>query len=248
MADFAAQPFPITRWSLISRARISGDPMARGALDELLRRYLPALTTHLVLSRRLSEDRADELLQGFIASRVVEQQLLSRSGPEKGRFRTFLLVSMNNFLVDQIRAAGAQKRGGDLRSLDDEEAAHLQPPDDEPDPSAAYEIAWARRVIEQAAALMHEQCAREDRSDIWEVFKGRLLEPALDGAEPIPYEQLIARFGYESPDRASNVLMTAKRSFQRALRQVVADYCEEGEVEAELRELQATVARPGRRI
>jgi RNA polymerase sigma-70 factor (ECF subfamily) len=245
MSDFVSQPFPVTRWSLISRARGAPDLTSRQALDELLRRYLPALKTHLVLTRRLDPDRADDLLQSFAAARVVEQGLLDRVGPGRGRFRTYLLHAMNNFLVDQIRAARAQKRSaGDVHSFGAAEGGPpIDPADDAPTPADAFDQAWARQVIDQAAALMREQCAREDRADIWDVFVGRVLAPALDGAEPVPYERLVARFGYATPEQASNVLMTAKRSFQRALRQVVADYCDEAEVEDELRELRAVAAR-----
>ena len=247
MSEFVSQPFPVTRWSLISQARGGPTSVSRQALDELLRRYLPALKTHLVLTRRLDPDRADDLLQSFAASRVVESGLLDRVGPGKGKFRTYLLQAMNNFLIDQIRAERAQKRsGGDVHSLhadDADEGRGIDPPDDAPTPAAAFDQAWARQVIEQAAAVMREHCLREDRADIWEVFVGRVLAPALEGAAPVPYEQLVTRFDYGTPEQASNVLMTAKRSFQRALRQVVLDYCDESEVEDELRDLRVVVSR-----
>jgi RNA polymerase sigma-70 factor (ECF subfamily) len=243
VSDTPVQPFPLTRWSLIARARSGSTPWARQALDELLQRYLPALRTHLLLSRRLDPDRADDLLQSFVTSRFVEQSLLSSAGPEKGRFRTFVLKAMNNFLIDQIRKEQAQKRGGTAKSLDAADSQHWHSQDETADPAAAYDLAWARRVIEQAAESMRTQCLRDDRADIWEVFVARVLSPTLEGAQPVPYEQLIARFHYETPERAANVLVTAKRTFQRALREVVADYCDEGEVDDEIRELQSIVSR-----
>lgn len=245
MADFVSQPFPVTRWSLISRARGVADPVSRDALDELLRRYLPALKAHLVLSRRLAVDQADDLLQSFVASRFVEQSLLGNAGPEKGRFRTLLLRSMNNYLIDQLRAARAHKRSADTaRSLDELADDSLDPADSAAhDPSHNFDLAWARQVIDQAAEIMRAECAREDRSDIWEVFRGRILLPALDGSAPTPYDVLVGQFRYETPEQAANVLVTAKRSFQRALRRVVADYCDGDDVDAELRELQRAAAR-----
>jgi hypothetical protein len=74
-----------------------------------------------------------------------------------------------------------------------------------------------------------------------------VLGPTLDGASPTPYEQLVARFGYTTPDQAANVLTTGKRSFQRALREVVVDYCDENEVDDEIRDLQSIVAGGHRR-
>lgn len=248
MSNSLSQPFPVTRWSLISRARGEADAVSRQALDELLRRYLPALKAHLVLSRKLSIDQAEDLLQSFVASRFVEQNLLGNVGPEKGRFRTFLLRAMNNYLIDQIRAARTRKRGGgSQRSLDELADDALDPADpNASDPAGSFDLAWARQVIDQAGEIMRAECAHEDRLDIWEVFRGRILLPALDGSAPTPYQTLVEQFGYETPDQAANVLVTAKRSFQRALRRVVADYCSDEDVEAELRELQAAAARPNR--
>ena len=71
---------------------------------------------------------------------------------------------------------------------------------------------------------------------------GRGLGPSVVGAPPTPYQQLVARFGYATPDQAANVLTTGKRSFQRALREVVADYCDENQVDDEIRDLQSIVA------
>jgi RNA polymerase sigma-70 factor (ECF subfamily) len=239
------QPFPATRWSLIARARGDAGPDRRKALDELLRRYLPALRTHLLLSRRLDPDRADDLLQSFVADRFVEQSLLSGVGPEKGRFRTLLLRAMNNFLIDQLRREQAQKRGGSAQFVGEPDAALHSPSAGLDDPAVQYDLAWARQVIDQASALMRAQCAREDRVDIWEVFYGRVLAPTLQGAPPTPYEELVTRFHYETPEQAANVLITGKRSFQRALREVVADYCDAGAVADEIRDLRSIVARGG---
>jgi len=250
MSEHAPQSFPLTRWSLILRARggDGGHPLtdaqSRQALDDLLRRYLPALRTHLLVSRRVDPDTAADLLQGFVASRVVENGLLDRVGPGKGRFRTYLLYALNNFVIDQIRAQRAQKRAAaNVYSLEALDTMSPADGDDRAEPAAQFELVWARQVIDHATELMRERCAREGRSDIWEVFVGRVLAPALDGAAPVPYDELVARFGYETPEQASNVLTTAKRTFQRCLRQVVADYCDESEVDDEIRELRALVAR-----
>src|SRR5678815_2750589 len=83
--------FPITRWSLIARATGPLDGVARAALDELVARYSPALRAHLVQARR-----------------VLEQNLLLKADPARGKFRTFLLTSLRNCLVDSVRAARAK--------------------------------------------------------------------------------------------------------------------------------------------
>ena len=103
-------------------------------------------------------------------------------------------------------------------------------------------MAWARQVIDLAAQAMREECVHSGRQDMWDVFDARVLAPALHGAPPVPYDQLVQRFGYRTPDQASNVLITAKRTFQRALREVVAQYADDDQIDDEIRELKVLVS------
>jgi hypothetical protein len=235
--------FPLTRWSLIGRAaQISpGDPRTRAALNELVSRYLPALRAHLVLTRRMQPDDADELLQDFLASKVLEQGLFGRANQSLGRFRTFLLAALGNFLVDSVRAAQAKKRAAEKQAIPiDDQRDSL--PDSADDPSAAFQSEWARQVIRRALTLMHQQCASENRQDLWRVFEARVLSPTLEGSEPIDYARLMNELGFDSTQQASNALITAKRMFQRSLRDAIAEYAADDQIEQELKDLKALLA------
>ena len=71
----------------------------------------------------------------------------------------------------------------------------------------------------------------------------RVLNPTLLGTEAPPYEQVAADLGFESAHQAANALVTAKRTFTRALRSVVGEYAaDEREISAELRELWTTLS------
>src|SRR5262245_12597239 len=189
--------FPLTRWSLIGRAAqiAPGDPRTRAALNELVTRYLPALRAHLVLTRRMQPDDADELLQDFLASKVLEQGLFGRANQALGRFRTFLLAALGNLLVDSVRASQAKKRAAEKQAIpiDDQRDSLLDSADD---PSAAFQGEWARQVMRRALALMHQQCASENRQDLWRVFEARVLSPTLEGSEPIHYGRLMNELGF----------------------------------------------------
>lgn len=241
-----AQPFPATSWSLVARAAQADGTTFRAALDELLRKYLPALKTHLVLTRKLPPDRADDLLQGFVASRVVENALVSRADQKQGKFRTFLLAALNNYVIDQLRAEGAKKRSpgaGAIRELDDEHDRQESKRSRRDDPASAFDVAWAREVMNQAVERMRRECEQSGRTDLWGVFHGRVVAPALDGVEPLDYDALVRQFGFASPDQASNALVTAKRTFQRILRQVVGEYEGGEQVDEELRDLKSILGR-----
>ena len=91
---------------------------------------------------------------------------------------------------------------------------------------------------------MRDECEKSGRADVWGVFQSRLLAPILEGVEPIPYEDLVRQWGLQSPSHASNLLITAKRMFARAIRVVVGEYVAGGDdSESEIRELMEILAR-----
>ena len=240
MSEHAQYRFPTTRWTLVERAGEQGSSGA-DALGQLLTRYLSPLRAHLVLQKRLPPQQVDDLLQGFISDKVLDRDLVGGAVREKGRFRTFLLVALDRYVSDQARSASRKRRSPDGQvSL--QEAPDAADPT--PSPSGVFEAAWARQVLANAAQLMREECDASGRPDVWAVFEGRVLYPTLEGAQPVPYSQLVERLSLASVDAASNLLITAKRMFARRLRAVVGEYMgEDGEVEQEIADLRAILGR-----
>jgi DNA-directed RNA polymerase specialized sigma24 family protein len=228
--------FRTTQWSLVERAAgaASGATLRGEALSELLRRYLPAMKSHLVRRLRIEPDRAEDLLQGFIVRKILEYDLLSRADKSRGKFRTLLLTSLDNFVRTEL---GRPAR----------EAASEVPeetPDDCAAPGSDFDVPWAQALLGQAIEQMCAECARLDRSDVWGVFDARVLAPTLRDEPPLEYSELIERFKFESPAQASNVLMTGKRMFERTLRALVAEYAaDESEIDAEIEDLRCVLSR-----
>jgi hypothetical protein len=80
VADGQLNVFPATQWSLVERARQSDAVGRHEAQGFLLKRYLPALRSHLVLEKRLSADQTQDLLQGFVAAdEIIERSLLDHA-------------------------------------------------------------------------------------------------------------------------------------------------------------------------
>jgi len=240
--DLGERRFPTTQWSLVGRVG-QDDPQARReALDRLLTCYLPALRAHLVYGRGLSPHDADDLLQEFVAGKVLERDILARADRQLGKFRTFLLTALERFRSNWMRGQRARRRtpghGPPVQAGD--RAEDIPAPDA---PSASFDLAWARSVIAEAARRMEEECRSTGRAEVWGVFQSRVLRPSLEGAEPAEYQQLVERFGLQSPSQASNVLVTGKRMYVRALRSVVAEYAgDAAEIEAEIDQLREIVA------
>lgn len=233
------QPFPKTHWSLVRRAGgqgagIDGDHEAarREALATLLARYAPALRSYLRVIRRIPAEAADDLLQAFIADRLLAGELLRGADAQRGQFRTLLLTSLNRFATSRFRAQRLRAAAGGGQ-LDSEIAS-----DHSPSPAAAVEAAWARALVHGVVEAMRAECAATGRPDVWAVFEGRILAEVFDQRQPIAYEELAARYGLRTPAQAANLLVTAKRMYARLLRTAVAEYePDEARIEAEIADL-----------
>ena len=225
--------FPSTHWSLVGRAAASDLAASRGALATLLNRYLLPMKVYLVRKRRLSGEEADDLLQSFVGEKVLDGEFVAAADQKRGRFRSFLLTSLDHFLIDQVRRRKGHVWAGDEEALDP--AA--------PQGSDPFDVEWARQVINEALRRMEDECRAAGRADVWAMFERRVVGPTLLDRPAPPYEQLVAEIGFASPTQASNCLVTAKRMFARTLRDVVTEYAgEDANVEAELRDLMSILS------
>ena len=102
--------FPTTQWSLVLAAGDREAAAGNHALAELCRAYWRPLYT-FVRRRGYPEEEAKDLTQDFFVM-LLERDVIARVDRERGRFRTFLLVTLRNFLADQHDRNTALKRGG----------------------------------------------------------------------------------------------------------------------------------------
>lgn len=237
--------FPTTQWSLIVRAGNNGGDCSRQAMAELLGRYLTPMRAHLVNRRHMHPVDADDLLQAFLADRVLEDELVSCAVQGRGRFRNFLLTALDHFVLNYFRSLQAQKRQPKghrvSRELVDVVGGNGEA-------GQAFDVAWGREVIEQAVGEMREECIAARRPDVWGVFEARVLRPCLESVSPTPYRELVERFNFATPSQATNILVTGNRMFLRALKSVVGRYAKDGQaVEEELLDLQRILSSSGAR-
>jgi len=236
-----ASTFPTTRWTLVELVQRSDGELRKSVLADLLRAYLPALRCHLVFVRRFDSHTADDLLQSFVTEKILAKGIIGHAIRSRGRFRNFLLVSLNRFVANHYRDARRLKRyGGNVGPP--EQFLALQ--DTLPVVEDAFEISWAKQVLVQAIERMRAECNCSGRPDVWGVFEERIWKPAQHGVQPMAYELLVARYGFVSPTQASNVLTTASRMYRRCLRSIVANYTRnESEIDDEIADLQRILSR-----
>jgi RNA polymerase sigma-70 factor (ECF subfamily) len=204
--------FPTTNWTNVRDAGAEPVLGARPALDELLRRYWPALWAHLVYRKRVPADRAEDLVQSFVEKKILQRNLVGVADPGKGRFRTFLLTALDRFLIDCRRKECAVAPVVELSAEIGMEG--------EPD---VFGVAWAMQVLIESLRRMQSECALKQRPDLWGIFAGRTLA-VLGGTEPLSYQVLAERYGLHSDKQAANRYHTAEVMFQRCCRAELADY------------------------
>lgn len=244
MAPFGKEgpeSFPQTQWSLVGRAGVSDQQGRRQALGQLLPMYLPAMRAHLLAHKGLSPEQADDVIQEFVARKILEKNLIGQADRQLGKFRTFLLTALDRFLLNWLRDHQSARRSPTRPMVALEDQA--EPASRDERPSDAFDVAWARQVIAKALRQMRAECEAAGRREVWAMFECRVVGPILEGKPPTDYRDLVQRFGLHSPTQASNLLVTAKRMYARALRAVIAQYAaDEEEIDSELAELQAVLA------
>jgi len=137
--------FQKTSWELVRAARNAE------ALDGLIRMYWKPLY-FFVRQKGYDNETAKDLVQDFLTA-ALEHGTLLKADPARGRFRTFLLAALTNFIKDWNRSAARLKRGGGhaLLSLDfeggEQEYSHVTATEETPE--ALFHRAWARGLLAQ---------------------------------------------------------------------------------------------------
>ncbi len=151
--------FATTRWSLVRQAGEQDSPAADAALQQLCQSYWYPLYS-FVRFRGYDSATAEDLTQAFFA-RLLQRRDIANATPEKGRFRSYLLAAMKNFLANEWDKQQAQKRGGDRLhfSMDfaDADRRFCQASVDGQTPELSFERQWAMALLDR----VHTQLARE---------------------------------------------------------------------------------------
>src|SRR6266704_6836650 len=157
--DGANRIFATTHWSVILAAKEGDSPSAQEALEKLCRAYWYPIYAYL-RRRGCGEHDAQDLTQGFFAQ-LLERRSIQGVEREKGKFRSFLLASLNYFVADERDRANAQKRGGgrEIFSLDVQEAEqrYRLEPADEHSPEKIFEHRWAMTLLDQVLARLGQE-------------------------------------------------------------------------------------------
>ena len=238
--------FATTRWSLIltSADLVGDDQRARLALSELCRLYWRPIFS-FVCRRGHSAEDAQDLTQDFFLM-MLEGNWLKHADPNRGRFRSLLLKSLQKFLNDAAAKRQARKRGGDMQfvSWDDwmaEAPSQLTVSASAIDSWPAerlFDLRWAATVVEHALRRLREECESQGKLRAFEA-----LRPCL-GAErdDVSYSTLSQTLAVPEAT-VKRLVHRLRQRYRTLLRDEVAEtVADPAEIDNEIRHLCSVLA------
>jgi RNA polymerase sigma factor (sigma-70 family) len=231
--------FVTTQWTVVLSAARNDTPRARAALESLCQTYWHPLYAY-VRRRGHSPEDAQDLTQEFFA-RILERNAVATVSRDKGRFRSFLLASLNHFLADEWDKSRAQKRGGGKVITLDPQIAETQLSEAAArglTPEQAFEHRWAITLLEQVYHRLGEEYRQQGKASLFDALRLTLA----GSSAAAPYAELARQL--DLTEGAVKVAVHRLRQrYRDLLRQTIADtVAGPEEVEDELRYLFRTLS------
>jgi RNA polymerase sigma factor (sigma-70 family) len=233
--------FGATPWTDVTLAQQGVSTASRSALERLCGLYWYPVYAH-VRQRGLGPHDAEDLTQEFF-SLLIEKNYLGAADRKRGRFRSFLLVAVNRFLVNAYHRERTLKRGGGqtIVSIDQHAAEHWLESEagTELSPDQSFDRRWARSVLEHALVLLQADYAQRGQPELFEALK----EFATGDAEHRDYAEVAARLGMNSGAVAVAVHRLRQRYRELLLAEIQSTIANPDHAEAELRHLVSALQR-----
>jgi RNA polymerase sigma factor (sigma-70 family) len=228
--------FPATRPSILERIRDDDPEARREAFGDLVEGYWKPVYKHLRLTWRADADEASDLTQAFFAD-AYQKSWLERYEPSKARFRTFVRVCADRFVMNQRQAATRLKRGGGVQTIPlDFEGAEREVAaarDGAADPDERFHQEFVRALFDKAVQDLRAEYDAAGRTTSFTLFERYDLAPEAGAS----YAALAAEYGLTT-SQVTNALAQVRRRFrERALASLRGLCGSEQEFRREAREL-----------
>lgn len=237
--------FVTTRWSLIRPHPGAGTPSKIDpGLAQLCQIYWRPIFT-FIYRLRYSEADAQDLTQEFFIM-IMEGNLLEAADPNRGRFRSLLLKSLNRFLIDTTAKQRRLKRGGEVQFVSLESWMAEAPPQlclpkammESAPPEALFDAGWAAAIAEEALRRLRLECESKRRRRVYKVLHPYLTSERSE----ISYEALSRALGVPEMS-VKSLLYHFRLRYRSLLREEIAKTVEsEAKVDEEIRYLCASLS------
>jgi len=226
--------FRTTHWSIVLTAATGDSTVRHSALSTLCKTYWYPLYAFARRQGRNAED-AEDAVQDYFA-RLLAKDSLASVRPENGRFRSFLLTSLKNFLANDWDRKHTVKRGGrcDIVSWDSRSAEerYLFEPHHDATPEKLFEQSWAYTAIQSVLDQLRTDYVTAGKDKIFDEIQSYLEE---EGANS--YAEIGAKLNM-TEGAVKMAVVRLRENFRQRLRAEVAQtVADVGEVDEELRHL-----------
>jgi len=227
--------FASTHWSIVAQSAQTDVPEAANALAQLCETYWPPIYS-FIRRRGYAPSDAEDLTQSFFAH-FLRTKAYSRTDRLHGKFRSFLLASVKNFLADNWDREQAIRRGGGYRfvSLDQGTAESFYDVASASDSTAErlFELRWAKSLTAGALDSLREELKVEGKAKLFEQLKN-----FLTGGSVIPsYDEASARMDLPRATVKTHVHRLRQRYREIVRREIARTVSAPHEIDEELRYL-----------
>jgi DNA-directed RNA polymerase specialized sigma24 family protein len=227
--------FATTHWSVVAQSALTDVPEATSALARLCETYWPPVYS-FVRRRGYPPPEAQDLTQSFFAF-FLRTKAYARTDKLQGKFRSFLLASVKNFLADNWDREQAIRRGRDYQfvPLDQQVAETFYDASSASDSTAErlFELRWAKSLTAGALDSLRQELQAEGKINIFEELKNFLI-----GGSVLPsYDEASARMGLPRATVKTHVHRLRQRYREIVRREVARTVSSPHEIDEELRYL-----------
>ena len=209
--------FPATRHSAIERIRDANPEIRRAAFGDLVEGYWKPVYKYLRLTWRLDTEDARDLTQGFFAD-AFQKAWLERYEPGKARFRTFVRVCADRFVMNMRQSSSRLKRGGGVQTLPlDFDGAEREVASRRlvsmPEPDEFFHQEFVRALFDKTVQDLRAEYDEKERPVPFALFERYDLAPA----EGVSYAQLAQEFHLTQAQVTNHLAHVRRRFRERAL-------------------------------
>ncbi len=232
--------FATTHWSVVSAAGKPESTKYRQALETLCQTYWFPLYAYL---RRQGHNchQAEDYTQAFFAH-LLEKRGLRLADPKQGKFRSFLLASLKNFVANELDRIRSKKRGGGekILSLDIDSAEHQYGLEaiHELTAEKLFERSWAMTVLNRTMAALQDEFAGKNKQELFENLKVYLTAKK----SPISYRDAATQLNISEAAVKVAVHRLRKRYRELLRNEIAQTVTTEEEISEEIRELFAALS------
>jgi DNA-directed RNA polymerase specialized sigma24 family protein len=232
----ASGGFPATRLSVIERIRTTDPDARRQAFGDIVEGYWKPVYKHLRVTWHLDTEDARDLTQGFFAD-AFQKSWLERFEPEKARFRTFVRVCADRFVMNARQSASRIKRGGAARlvplDFDGADREIVARSASATDPDEYFHQEFVRALFERSLTAVRGELEAAGKGVHYMLFERYDVTPAPG----VSYAQLAEEFGLTTT-QVTNYLAQVRRTFRTRALDALRGLCgSDAEYARESREL-----------